>query len=169
MKDLTLERPVSAERPPSRVRGRADRVAVSKIMTREVIAVGPDALIETASRIMFDNGITRLPVKDAGGSVVGILSTTDLAQQAVQDGGTVEVENGQLASGLHVVDEGATVADRMTRRVISVRETDTIARAAELMSVYHVHGLPVLGKGDRLVGIVSSLDVLGWVAGLDGE
>ena len=39
-------------------------------------------------------------------------------------------------------------------------------RAAWLMAHHHVHRLPVLDAKGKVVGLVSSLDVLGWVAGL---
>ena len=50
--------------------------------------------------------------------------------------------------------------------MLSVREDATVSRAAELMVSRHVHGLPVVARDGGLVGFVSTMDVLAWLAGL---
>lgn len=52
------------------------------------------------------------------------------------------------------------VKDVMTQNVISVREDDSIVKAARLMMKYRISGLPVLDKQNELVGIVSEGDFL---------
>lgn len=53
------------------------KITVDGIMTREVITINEDTLIEEAARIMADNKIGGLPVVN-GGKVVGIITETDL-------------------------------------------------------------------------------------------
>ena len=53
-----------------------------------------------------------------------------------------------------------TVADVMTVDPITVREDAPIEAATQLLSSYHVTGLPVLDQHDRLVGVVSRTDLL---------
>jgi len=54
-----------------------DKLLVAKVMTREVITVGEDTLVEEAARIMSDHDIGGLPVvRDA--RLVGIITKTDL-------------------------------------------------------------------------------------------
>ena len=53
----------------------------SEIMTRKVIAVEPDASILQAVHLMLQNRISGLPVIDATGNLVGILSEGDLLRR----------------------------------------------------------------------------------------
>ena len=64
-----------------------DRIAVRSAMSSEVFACGPnDALIE-AEEVMRTRRVRRLPVIDANGVLVGILSLNDLAREARQEQG----------------------------------------------------------------------------------
>ncbi len=56
-----------------------DALEVSRVMTKELITIGPEESVSEAARIMVKNGIGRLVVM-AGGQPVGILTTTDLAR-----------------------------------------------------------------------------------------
>jgi CBS domain-containing protein len=49
------------------------------VMTAEVFTCARGDSLETAARIMADNGVRRLPVVDAARHIVGLLSLTDLA------------------------------------------------------------------------------------------
>ena len=53
------------------------RLKVSELMTKEVITVAPDNLLEDAARIMVDNVIGGLPVLQ-NGKLVGIITQTDI-------------------------------------------------------------------------------------------
>ena len=52
------------------------------IMTRQVITVGPDATIVEAAATMLQNHISGLPVVDASGKLVGIVSEGDFIRRA---------------------------------------------------------------------------------------
>lgn len=56
---------------------RADRVTAGDLMTSNVVTVRPDDTVEQAARLMYHLQVKRLPVTDAGGYVVGIISRTD--------------------------------------------------------------------------------------------
>jgi CBS domain-containing protein len=57
---------------------------VSDAMAREVVAVRPNDSLESAERAMQDARIRRLPVIDEQGSLVGILSLSDIAREAAR-------------------------------------------------------------------------------------
>jgi CBS domain-containing protein len=152
----------------------AMHVPVSMLMNRELVTVRPDVSVETAVETMLDQGLSRMPVVDEQGALQGIFSKTDVIADAHMRGDTEE-EAAPLssvpgvsdrASGLHVHATGPSVGDVMSRAPVTVCETETVARAAELMSVYQLHALPVLSPSGALVGILSSHDVLEWVAGV---
>ncbi len=48
----------------------------------------------------------------------------------------------------------------MTRKVVAIRETDSLEAAAQRMVDSRVSGLPVLGRGGRLVGVLSQKDIV---------
>lgn len=57
-------------------------IPVTTAMAHHVIAVHPDDTVDTAEHLMADNQIRRLPVIDAQGKVVGVVSLNDLARLA---------------------------------------------------------------------------------------
>ncbi len=57
---------------------------VSRLMTTGVITVTPDTPAWSIARIFFDHGIKRVPVVDAGGKLVGIVSRADLVRAFVK-------------------------------------------------------------------------------------
>ena len=59
----------------------------------------------------------------------------------------------------------ATVADIMMPIVFALPENATVAKASALMVFEGVHRIPVVSSGGQVVGILSSLDILGWLAG----
>ena len=58
-----------------------------------------------------------------------------------------------------MTDQRPTVADRMAREPIVVGADASLAEAAAIMDGRHVHGLPVVDKAGKLVGVVSQTDL----------
>lgn len=58
-------------------------VEVSKVMRSPVVTIAPDDLLAEAARQMIDNRIGGLPVIDASGQIVGILTETDLLRALI--------------------------------------------------------------------------------------
>ena len=135
---------------------------VDEVMTRDVVSVRPDTSVETLAELMLEHHISGLPVVDGGGRLVGLVSKTDLvrAQNSAE-----EADGVVLPRGVHEVS-GATVADLMSERVLCVRTGAQLSEAARLMVDAGVHRLPVISRGDALQGMVSTSDVVRWVAGL---
>lgn len=92
-----------------------ERTAVAAVMTREVITVLPGDTIEDAAKSLHRHRIGAVPVVDAGGRVVGMLSETDILHVFVQFLGGAEPssrievaladEPGNLARAIHVIGE----------------------------------------------------------------
>ena len=57
---------------------KAEGVTVGSLMTRQVVTVSPDDSIEQAARMMHFLKVRQLPVVNAGGELVGIVSRSDL-------------------------------------------------------------------------------------------
>ena len=72
-----------------------------------------------------------------------------------------------IEPGMHVErNDGSTVGDVMSRKVLALSDAATVEEAARLMATHHVHGAPVVSTEGRLVGFLSSMDILAWVGGL---
>ncbi|MBI2494543.1 MAG: CBS domain-containing protein [Candidatus Rokubacteria bacterium] len=136
---------------------------VEEIMTRDVIAVAPDTTIHAVARLLVDHGISGVPVVDDQGAVVGILSEGDLiVRQKARPRPpwwALFLSDGEQLARDYQKAMGTTVAEVMTRPVISVRPSASIGAAAALLDRHRVRRLPVLDEG-RLVGIVSRGDLV---------
>ena len=154
----------------------AGSTPVSKIMSRDVITVHSGTTLDSVIELMLQRGLSRLPVVDERYRPVGIISKTDVVEDVHDRGDDQEfvrsrplfAEKGQgdPLRGFQIAKEGALVDEAMSRAVLSVREDASVSRVAELMVTRHVHGLPVVAKDGDLVGFVSTMDVLAWLAGL---
>ena len=60
-----------------------DRLTVSKLMSRKVFTVTPDAYIVHAAELMTENKIAGLPVVDDRGGVIGIVTESNLLRMLV--------------------------------------------------------------------------------------
>jgi CBS domain-containing protein len=155
----------------------ASKALVSSVMTRRVVTVRSDLSLESLVDLLLQRDLSRIPVVDENNRLVGIVSKTDLISEqgeksGAPKGGFARAPGPQdmiypIATGarLHEIS-GSVVSDVMHKEVLSIAETASIAEVAKLMATRHLHGVPVLTKDRRVVGMVSSLDVLSWVAGL---
>jgi len=126
---------------------------VADIMTRDVVAVGPEQSFKTCADLMRIHGVSALPVVVAGNRVAGIVSEADLIRPVA-----VLPEEALLPAS---APRGATTAaDVMTKEVVAVAPGATVAAAARLMFEHRVKRLPVVDSSNRLIGIVSRADVL---------
>lgn len=165
----------AAPQAPANSRPQTAGDTLGDIMTSNVRTVSPDTSVAELTRIFLEESISAVPVVDASGKAIGLASKTDVLQRyhdhddaepsitVVGDGEddpSVVVELGSPAS--------ATVRDIMTHIVFSLGQEAPIGRAAALMSYEGVHRLVVVSADGRAVGIVSSLDILRWLARCDG-
>jgi CBS domain-containing protein len=140
---------------------------ISGIMTRAVICVGPEMSASEVRRVVIERGISGVPVVDAEGRPIGVVSKTDLLR--VEGPRGWQGEEGAHGPALERPDERpGSVGSIMTAITIAIHETSTIAQAAALMAYEGVHRLPVIDDGQRVVGLLSSLDVLHWIGRRSG-
>jgi CBS domain-containing protein len=169
------EAPGGAPKAPGQPRPRAAGDTLGDIMTRNVRTVSPDTNVAELTRIFLEESISAVPVVDTSGKAIGLVSKTDVLQryhdQDDAEPGVTVVSDGQGDPAV-VVELGspasATVRDIMTHIVFSLSQEAPISRAAALMSYEGVHRLVVVSAGGHAVGIVSSLDILRWLARGDG-
>jgi acetoin utilization protein AcuB len=125
---------------------------VSDFMTRKLLTATPeDGVRETYFR-MREAGIRHLPVLD-GAQLVGMLSDRDLRRPDW-------VDEAPDLSHDYQLDDHLSVGDLMSRHPISVHTYDDLAKACALINAHGYGALPVLDKGNHLVGIISKGDLV---------
>ncbi|MCE7905704.1 MAG: CBS domain-containing protein [Anaerolineae bacterium CFX3] len=124
---------------------------VGERMSRPPITIGPDMSINDALALFKKERIRRAPVIK-GGKLVGIVSEKDLLNASPSPATTLSIwEMNYLLSKL-------TVAEVMTKNVITVAEDTPIEEAARIMADNKIGGLPVV-KGARVVGIITETNL----------
>lgn len=142
-----------------------------QIMTSRLTTVRADTPVEEAAQLMLTKRISGLPVVDAAGRLVGIVSEGDFLRRG--EIGTRRrrsawleffVGPGRLASEF-VREEGRAVKDVMTADPVTISEDATLDEIVKLMEQKGIKRLPVL-RGDALVGIVTRANLLQAVSNL---
>jgi CBS domain-containing protein len=135
------------------------------VMTRGVISIDPNATVLQAARIMLQHHISGLPVVDAKGQLVGVLSEGDFLRR--QETRTERRRSrwleflmgpGRIAAD-YCHSHGSKVAEVMTTKVQSVSEDTALEDIVRLMEKHRIKRLPVL-RGDELVGIVTRSNLM---------
>lgn len=124
-----------------------ERTAIATIMTADVWCAREDLDLPTLRQTMVERQVSGVPVVDQGGGCVGVVTMVDLAR----------AEPGQTR-----------VRDIMSRVTFVLPENASVSQAAALMALEHIHRIPIVTDDGRVSGIVSSIDVLGWLARQDG-
>lgn len=138
------------------------------IMSRQLITVGPSTKVKELAEILVSNRISGAPVVDDKGSLVGVVSQSDLVamhklphvpKSVTLFDWVIYLEGaGRLEHELEKMS-GVDVDDIMTRKPETVAPGASLESIATLMSEKGVHTIPVL-DGDRLVGVVGKLDIV---------
>jgi CBS domain-containing protein len=100
--------------------------------------------VQSAARLMRDRNIGFLPVREAGGRVVGTITDRDIAIRVASED--------QSASRCQI-------SDVMTPEVVSCLPTDDLARAEELMATHKKSRVVVIDESGALCGVISLSDI----------
>ena len=125
---------------------------VGERMRRPVITVRAEMPIQDALKLMHTEHIRRVPVVDARGRLVGLVSEMDLLKASPSEATSLSIWE------VHYLLSKITVERVMTREVITVAEQTPIEEAARIMADNEIGGLPVM-RGRELVGIVTETDL----------
>jgi len=138
---------------------------VSDVMTRNVVSIRPDDTIFKAARLMLQNRISGLPVVDAEGSLVGMVTEGDFLRRTEisTDRRRPKWIEFVLGPG-RIADEcahasGRKVEEVMTQEPVTVSEDVSLAAVVDLMERNGIKRLPVLRDG-KIVGIVSRANLV---------
>lgn len=141
---------------------------VADIMTTNVLTVKTETTIRELAELFVTNRISSLPVVDAAGNLIGMVTESDLVEQSkslhlptvislfdwviyLESEKTLEKELQKMG--------GRTVADVYQTEIATISPSASLSEAADLMSSRHVNALPVVDNGS-LVGIVARIDII---------
>ncbi|MFH7319784.1 CBS domain-containing protein [Desulfurivibrio sp. D14AmB] len=139
-----------------------------EIMSREVVTVGPEMPVEELAALLWAKRISGAPVVDGEGRLVGVVTESDLIDQAkklhiptaitileavifLERAGKVEEEVNKMA--------GSRVGDICTKKPVTVAPDTPLDEIATIMAEKHLHTLPVM-EGQRLVGVIGKSDII---------
>ena len=132
------------------------RTPVSKIMTKNIIAVNTTDDLESAERLFKQHHIRHIPVV-SGNIIIGMLSYTDLLRISFADA------VGENESSVDtVVYNMFTIDQVMTKNIVTVNSETTIKEVAEILAKNEFHALPVVDNGE-LSGIVTTTDLINYL------
>jgi CBS domain-containing protein len=141
--------------------------SAKSIMNTQVITARPDMTCDEVQQLLMINRISGAPVVDREGSLVGVISVSDILASGLNMGGADSVEQALLdrmlaEEGFHLesITEGF-VSDFMTRDVVRAFPETSVHRLAELMLHHRVHRVIIVeAHTNQVKGIVTSFDLL---------
>jgi len=119
---------------------------VSTWMTPRPFCVASEDRLDWVAALMRAHGVHRVPVVDRAGRLCGIVTEHDLR--------------------VHQQYPSLAAHDAMSEPPIAVRADDSVERAAEVLLERRIGGVPVVDRERRVVGMLTTSDVL--CALLDG-
>jgi CBS domain-containing protein len=134
---------------------------VEDLMTGDVRTVSPDTSLKDVAEVLSGNRVSGLPVVDADGRVLGVVSEADILRKEQGRGG----RRGGVLGWLLDHDEpdprleARTAGEAMTSPALTIEPGRPAAEAARLMVEKQINRLPVVAEG-RLVGIVTRADLV---------
>ncbi|HIH36727.1 MAG TPA: CBS domain-containing protein [Methanocellales archaeon] len=153
---------------------------VKDIMERKVVACIVTDSVSLVAKKLRKSGISGMPVMD-GDKLVGIITESDILRLLRNPEYSrklwlpsplelIEVPIRELVGWVEMKKAlenigNMPVRDIMTKQVYTISPSDSLERAAEMMTKHDINRLPVI-EGGKLVGIVTRGDI---IAGLGGE
>ena len=125
------------------------RDPLSHVITTNLKTVQISQKMSEVHRLVVENQIHHVPVVD-GRRLVGMISTTDIIRL------NITVSNA----------DDWTIEKVMKKNLVTIEINDTVRKAAHLLSDGMFHSLPVIDKDNNLIGIITSTDLIRYLAEL---
>jgi CBS-domain-containing membrane protein len=145
-------------------------IKIKDVMSNHVQTLMCDDTIQDAVALMIDNKFSTIPVVDAHDKCIGILSRSDVTEIFLREDHELArvLDTDRLSmdwiQGSLETCEIRQVKELMTYDVAQIRETQSISDACREMARNEIHHLPVVDEEGRVMGILSTLDIVKAVA-----
>jgi CBS domain-containing protein len=140
-------------------------LAARDLMTAEVATSPPETPVAALVRLFTDRGVSAVPITDASGTLLGIVTERDLVRRLADED---EQPAGWLArltstpnarAARYAGSHGATAREVMTERVVTVPPDASAAHIAHVMEQHRIRRV-LVAEGGRLLGMVTRTDLL---------
>ncbi len=123
-------------------------VRIRELMTRNVVAIGPERNVSEAVKKMVERNVECLPIVQFG-ELQGLITFRDIIEKVVY---------------VKRDPEKTKVRDVMAKKMVTCRPDSTIIEVVKLMKNKRLRRVPVVNKEGRLVGIITDFDlaIFGW-------
>lgn len=122
-------------------------------MATSVLTVDANTSVMRATRTMKENNIRRLPVMSHG-KLIGVVTDRDLKEASPSSTSDMDIHE------MYYLLSEMKVKDVMTDKCISLKQDDTLEKAALVMLKERISGIMILDDEDHLVGLLSETDIL---------
>ena len=125
------------------------RMKVSRVMTKNLITVSLDSMVEEAVKKMVDFDVECLPVIDSEGILHGLLTFRDIVTKVVYPRAKVKKY---------------TVEEIMAKDLVTCNLNCTVLDVVKIMKNRHLRRIPVVNADNKLMGLVTDFDLalFGW-------
>lgn len=139
-------------------------IRVEDLMTMDVITIGQDEPHDRATKLMQDNNISRLPVLDEDGELVGVIRTHDVVKQL---GPRTQIRHGEIAPEKDKISD-IPCAEIMARNPAYITDPSMhLADAVQKMEKLGFGEVIVTDDEDRPTAVLTVKDVLDYLSSLE--
>ncbi len=125
---------------------------IKEWMTKSPIVIDEYTSIMKANQLMKENGIRRIPVVK-NNKIVGIVSDRDIKEAAPSKATSLDVHE------LYYLLSEIKIKDIMTSNPITIKDIDSVEKAAVIMLENKISGLPVIDSESNVIGMITQTDV----------
>ncbi len=122
-------------------------------MATAILTVDANTSVMRATRTMKENNIRRLPVLSHG-KLIGVITDRDLKEASPSSTSDIDIHE------MYYLLSEMKVKDVMTDKCISLKQDDTLEKAALVMLKERISGIMIMDDDDNLVGLLSETDIL---------
>jgi len=141
---------------------------VRELMTRNPVHIAPQTAVAEIAHVLIEHKINGVPVIDAEGHLLGIVTGGDLVHRAADE--RLEPRESVWKENFYYSvfrrhkpeqdkAEGNTAGQVMTREALTVTPESNVTVAARLLADHNIKSLPVI-EDARLIGMISRFDLL---------
>lgn len=138
----------------------AEQIKVRDIMTTEIATVRPQTALQDAARLLLELRISGLPVVDENNKLIGIVTEADfLCAMGIPCHHPAHNLWQTLEAMFRYQPVSAntpvTVADIMTKQIITIQPEDTLHEVIDTMKQHHIKRVVVADTGQHVLGIIT--------------